>query len=244
LEAKQCVCSETQLKHLIGAMTVILQIKKYVSSAISMTNQVKAAAKPKPHQPSPAPPQDTTDTHRKHPTGRDLRKTLRQAFYLLCGTCLAASLMSLNPSQSARAATQEDIDEIKGVLESMGTSVVEESCDEEGLYGYYEYEEDKVDQITMCTNTLTEGDLDEYWETLAHEATHVMQACNDGHVIDDAHIARVYRELKEINESSFKDLRSYKSREKRDEVEARWMELQLPDVVIDLLRQTCASFIQ
>jgi hypothetical protein len=71
-----------------------------------------------------------------------------------------------------------------------------------------------------------------------------MQGCLDGNVIDDSRIGRVYRELKEINLTSYKDLKSYESKDRREEVEARWMELQLPKVVINMLRKACKGYIR
>jgi hypothetical protein len=71
-----------------------------------------------------------------------------------------------------------------------------------------------------------------------------MQGCIGGNAIEDSLITRVYRELKEINRSSFKELRNYESSRRRDEAEARWMELQTPDTALRMLRKSCRNYIQ
>jgi hypothetical protein len=162
----------------------------------------------------------------------------------LHGLIVFSLLVPFLIAQHAYGATRLDVQKIKALLNSMGTSVVNKNCNEEGLYAYYEFEDGGLDQIVMCIDALTKGDIEEYWETLAHEATHVMQGCIGGDVIDDSRIARVYRELKEINRSSYKELRYYESSSKREEVEARWMELQTPDTVLRILRKSCKDYIR
>jgi len=71
-----------------------------------------------------------------------------------------------------------------------------------------------------------------------------MQGCTGGNVIDDSRIARVYRELRAINKTSFRDVKGYATSQRRDEIEARWMELQLPSYVLELLRKTCFDYIK
>jgi len=161
---------------------------------------------------------------------------------LSASACCVA--MTFGLAQSAAAVTKADVRSLKALLNSMGTSVINRRCSEENLFGYYELSGDTIDQIIICTNNHRKGDLDQYWETLAHESTHVMQGCLDGNVIDDSRIGRVYRELKEINLTSYKDLKSYESKDRREEVEARWMELQLPKVVINMLRKACKGYIR
>jgi len=138
------------------------------------------------------------------------------------------------------ASTGEDIKQLKALLRSMGTSVVNKKCRDRNLWGFYEL---NPDRITICINGKN-VDLDEYWETLAHESTHVMQGCTGGNVIDDSRIARVYRELRAINKTSFRDVKGYATSQRRDEIEARWMELQLASYVLELLRKTCFDYIK
>jgi hypothetical protein len=165
-------------------------------------------------------------------------RSMAMLLFRLALTMAAAAWIGLG--SAAFAASGEDIKQLKALLRSMGTTVVNQNCDDPNLWGFYELDPDR---ITMCINGKN-VDSEEYWETLAHEATHVMQGCTGGVVIDDAHIARVYRELKAINKTSFKDVKGYESSQRRDEIEARWMELQLPSYVFKLLKKTCFDYIK
>lgn len=68
-----------------------------------------------------------------------------------------------------------------------------------------------------------------------------MQACTGDYVIDDKYISRIYRELQSINPTSVEDIQAYGSWDKRQEIEARWMEFQPPGDVIDLLIGNCSK---
>ncbi|WP_216904721.1 hypothetical protein [Synechococcus sp. CCY 9618] len=74
---------------------------------------------------------------------------------------------------------------------------------------------------------------------LAHEVTHVMQACTGAYGLNDSFINRAYRELKAMHGSSIEEINGYGSWNKRQEVEARWMEMQLPEDVITMLAANC-----
>jgi hypothetical protein len=77
---------------------------------------------------------------------------------------------------------------------------------------------------------------------MAHESTHIMQACRGGSVIADDSMPRTFRELRTIAPHYAKLIdRSYPSSDQRLEAEAFWMELQTPDNVIALFRQLCAN---
>ncbi|MFM8675421.1 MAG: hypothetical protein ACKOCA_10520 [Vulcanococcus sp.] len=105
------------------------------------------------------------------------------------------------------------------------------------LLGYYQYEEKKVDQIVLCTNNIDVNDSDDVWEVLAHETTHIIQACDqtgEGQAFNDAYFPRIYRELQQLNPSSVGDTALYGSWSKRQEIEARSMELLPPEAVIAL----------
>jgi hypothetical protein len=77
------------------------------------------------------------------------------------------------------------------------------------------------------------------WDTLAHETTHKMQACLGGFLMPPTHVGAMMRELKAIYPETLKDLDIYSSGEMRYELEARWMELQTPATVIQLLVNAC-----
>lgn len=150
---------------------------------------------------------------------------------------LSTSLLA----QAALAGSWTDVEALKETIGKTGTRVAEKACTEKTTQSYYEFEKDKIDQITICINNINKDDPDEYWEALAHEATHVMQACTGDYAIDDKYISRVYRELQSINPTSVEDIQAYGSWDKRQEIEARWMEFQPPGDVIDLLTSNCSK---
>ena len=150
---------------------------------------------------------------------------------LLTASCLAQA--------PVLAGSWTDIETLKTELKKTGTKVLELKCKEKDVMSYYEFEEKKLDQIVICVNNIDKEDPDEYWESLAHEATHVMQACTGDYALDDKFIPRAYRELQAINPTSVEDIQAYGSWNKRQEVEARWMEFQTPEFAIELLKENC-----
>jgi hypothetical protein len=89
------------------------------------------------------------------------------------------------------------------------------------------------------------GDVDAVWEVMAHESTHIMQACTGSTAIPDERMPRTYRELQTMAPHYAKLVgRSYASADQRLEAEAFWMELQTPQVVIELFQSNCARFLQ
>lgn len=145
-----------------------------------------------------------------------------------------AFLTLLALAQSALAATQVDINTLAEAVRSTGTSIVERDNCEAGLKGYYEFQKDQVDRITLCTNNI--ADIDELWEVQAHEVTHVIQACDrtgEPQAFDDAYFPRIFRELQQLHPSSINDTSYYGSWSKRQEIEARYMALKPPRDVIE-----------
>jgi len=152
---------------------------------------------------------------------------------------LALATSIVMQGQIAIAATWSDIEILKAELAKTGTTVVELNCKERDLYGYYIFDGKGVDRITMCVNNFDKNDPDDYWEILVHEATHVMQACTGDYALDDGYISRAYRELQAVNPTSVDEIQEYGSWNKRQEVEARWMEFQKPEFAIELLKANC-----
>jgi len=142
---------------------------------------------------------------------------------------------------AAHAGTWSDIEALKAEIQKTGTSIVESTCSNKNLYAYYEFEKDKVDRIVICTNAVDTNDPDDYWEALAHEATHVMQACTGDYALNDKYISRAYRELQTINPTSAEDIQAYGSWNKRQEIEARWMEFQEPGFVVEMVKGNCSE---
>ena len=135
-----------------------------------------------------------------------------------------------------QAATQVDVETLAKAVRETGTEIVESDRCEEGLKGYYEFEKDRIDRLTLCTNNIDVNDSDDVWEVLAHETTHIIQACDqtgEGQAFNDAYFPRIYRELQQLNPSSVGDTALYGSWSKRQEIEARYMELLPPEDVID-----------
>ncbi len=154
----------------------------------------------------------------------------------------ALSLLAiLLPAGPAGAATQVDIDTLAESIRSTGTKIVEKKDCEKDLHGYYQFENKVIDQLTICVNNLDMNDTDQVWEVYAHEVTHIMQACDDaetGQAFNDSYFPRIYRELQDLNPSSVEDTGLYGSWNKRQEIEARWMELQPPGRVIELFHSS------
>jgi len=163
----------------------------------------------------------------------------RRAWQLLSG--LAITLFAVSSIPKASAGTWTDVESLIKEINNTGTSVTEETCSDKNIHGFYELEKDKVDQITICVDNIDKEDPDQYWETLAHEATHVMQACTGDHALNDSYISRAYRELQSINTTSVSDIQAYGSWNKRQEIEARWMEFQDPLFVIEILKGNCSK---
>ena len=69
---------------------------------------------------------------------------------------------------------------LENTIKNLGTKIKDRNDCEPGVLGYYRFEKYKVDEVGICRNNLGEfgPNADErYWKVLAHEATHIMQAC-------------------------------------------------------------------
>ena len=81
---------------------------------------------------------------------------------------------------------------------------------------------------------------DEYWRLLAHESTHIMQVCLGTNLYGSYQIKDMSYELMDQDEKSYRTIHSaYTSSKEDNEIEARWMELQPKQYVIDTLRKHC-----
>ena len=138
-----------------------------------------------------------------------------------------------------QAATWADIDALQAALKEVGTDLKEAKDCEKNMLGFYEYEKDKTDAVMVCLNNIPKDDPDAYWEVVAHETTHVMQACTGNYALNDDYINTAYRELKAMNPTAVDHIDGYGSWNKRQEVEARWMQMQLPEEVIAFLAANC-----
>jgi len=178
------------------------------------------------HRPQPRPPQ------------RQPRRPL--ALPILAGLLLAA----LAGGAPAQAASLADIKQLEDLINASGTeTLVSVTCPPDHA-GYYEHDGQRIDRLVLCSNNVDLGDVEAVWEVMAHESTHIMQACTGSSAIADALMPRTYRELQTMAPHYAKLLgESYRSADQRLEAEAFWMELQKPDEVIARFRQTCRAFL-
>ena len=156
---------------------------------------------------------------------------IKQIFALVAGLAIAAP---------ASATSWQDIKRLETLIANTGTDVSAIQCERKGVYGYYQFDKTKdIDKIVICKNTVDMDDPDAVWETLAHEATHTMQACAGGPIVKDVRVPRVLRELQEFTPHYYRLLHQYSGAHKRVELEAFWMELRTPEFVMETFTKVC-----
>jgi hypothetical protein len=157
---------------------------------------------------------------------------------------LTAAGLGLAPP-AAVANTLAHIQQLEELINLTGTETqVRDDCGANHA-GYYENDGRGLDRLVVCRNTVNMADVEAVWEVMAHEGTHVMQACNGGPLLQDAQIPRTMRELRSLAPHYAKLIdESYRPRDQRLEAEAFWMELQAPEQVISLFQQACAALLR
>ena len=149
-------------------------------------------------------------------------------------TALCASL-----PVSAMAGTWKDINQLSVLVQATGTEIVHSEC-EESAYGYYQYDsENRIDRMTLCTNRLDMDDRNAVWETLAHESTHVAQACLDDTVFKAEYTPRIFRAIRTEAPHYDRILENYASGDRLVEAEAFYMELRPPIEVKKMIIEAC-----
>ena len=140
----------------------------------------------------------------------------------------------------AFAGSWKDINELSRLVRATGTEIVAKKCSE-NIYGSYHYDDKRdIDRLTICTNRVDMDDPDAVWETLAHEATHVAQACNGSNVYKDTYLPRVFRALRAEAPHYVTLLdNSYDNTDRIVEAEAFYMELQEPEKVKRMMVHIC-----
>ena len=152
---------------------------------------------------------------------------------------LTAAIASLAIAAPSMATSWTDIENLTSLVEETGTVVEAIDCPE-GRLGFYQYDkQNNIDRLVICKNNVDTKDPDSVWEVVSHEATHVMQACHGGPVIADNYVPRVLRELQETAPHYYATLQQYRGDHKRVELEAFWMELRTPAVVMDWMVTYC-----
>jgi hypothetical protein len=131
-----------------------------------------------------------------------------------------------------------------GLIRASGTAmIVSDDCPPDHA-GYYENDGGRIDRLVICRDAVDLDDVRAVWEVLAHEATHVMQACRGTPVLPDAQMPRTLHELRVVAPHYAKLIdRGYARTDQRLEAEAFWMELQPPALVMALFRSSCQRFL-
>ncbi|MFM7266205.1 MAG: hypothetical protein ACKOZW_11570 [Cyanobium sp.] len=143
------------------------------------------------------------------------------------------------------AASLEDISTLEQLVNGAGVvTVVADDCPPSHA-GFYELDARGQHRLVLCRNGVDLADLEAVWEVMAHEGTHVMQACTGSAALQDTQIPRTLRELRSLAPHYAKLLdEGYHPRDQRLEAEAFWMELQAPDQVIALFERNCAGWLR
>ena len=160
---------------------------------------------------------------------------------LSLGLILALSGL-LGGAKPAKAASLEDIRQLEDLINAAGVvTLVSDRCPANHA-GYYERDNAGRHRLVLCHNVVNLADVEAVWEVMAHESTHIMQACTGTTAIADEYMPRTFRELRTMAPHYAKliDL-GYPSGDQRLEAEAFWMELQAPPTVISLFRSLCAT---
>ena len=149
-------------------------------------------------------------------------------------------LAGLTLAAPASATSWTDVNTLLGLVKETGTAVSVRNCEQEGVMGFYQFDkQNNIDLLAICKNAVDMTDSDAVWEVVAHETTHVIQACAGGPVIKDSMVPRVLRELQDTAPHYYATLQGYRGNHKRVELEAFWMELRSPSVPIDWMKTYC-----
>ena len=135
---------------------------------------------------------------------------------------------------------------LENLIRNVGTQIKERNDCENGVQGYYLFKKipgkKTIDEVVICNNNymFNKPNPTEYWRLLAHESTHIMQACLGTNLYGSYQIKDMSYELMDQDENSYRTIHgSYASHKEDNEIEARWMELQPKQYVIDTLRKHC-----
>ena len=138
------------------------------------------------------------------------------------------------------AASWNDIDTLVELVRGTGTTVEARECQRPNIHGFYHFnQQENIDLMVICTNSVDMTDADAVWETVVHESTHVMQACNGGPIVKDTYLPRILRELQTMTPHYWNILQQYPDSHKRKEVEAFWMESRPVEVPIQWIQDFC-----
>ena len=144
---------------------------------------------------------------------------------------------------AAKADTDKDIDYLIGLIKQTRTKVEKNDKCPGDTYGFYQYpqKDGTGDRLVFCTNNIDLEDTSAIWEVLAHEAAHVMQACNGGLLWKDEYHPRILRNLKERAPHYANILEQYRGQDKMYELEAFDMELKTAEKVTQYFLKFCTE---
>jgi len=155
----------------------------------------------------------------------------------------ALVLMAPVPAGLAQAVTTPgrrppswaDIDNLRSLLTAHGTKVLQQDCNQRGLQGLYH---NRSDTIVICR---VHRDPQAVWNTLAHEATHRMQACAGGNITDPRQHSAMARALSTYEPQEWRSIALYPREQQLSELEARYTARLAPDQVPRLFRRYCGA---
>ena len=182
-------------------------------------------------------------------SNKDNKKTIFITIGLLLAAIIGAPTLMIsifNRERSNRDGEYAYTKTLENLIRNVGTQIKERNDCENGVQGYYLFEKisgnKTIDEVVICNNNymFNKPTPTEYWRLLAHESTHIMQACLGTNLYGSYQIKDMSYELMDQDENSYRTIHStYTSSKEDNEIEARWMELQPKQYVIDTLRKHC-----
>ena len=141
-------------------------------------------------------------------------------------------------SAPLKAQTWKAIDALRNKLTSSGVKVVQRDCARRGLQGSYH---PKSDTLTVCRNHRNAAQV---WNTLAHEATHRMQACSGGSITQPQHHSMMSRVLRREARQEWRSIMAYPRSQHLAELEARYTARLPAHDVLKLFDRYCGTTIR
>ena len=133
----------------------------------------------------------------------------------------------------AAATSWGAIDALRARLGNAGVKVVQRRCAQSGLKGMYH---PGREAIVICRNHPNPKAV---WNTLAHEATHHMQACVGGAITKRHHHRSMLRLLASESPLDVRSLEAYPRSQQLAELEARYTAQLPPEQVLQLFDRYC-----
>lgn len=172
---------------------------------------------------------------------------------LIVSILTAATALAANTAP-AKAATEADVIKLLELVKATGTQVSSLNNREAkgaciGKEGFYVLnEETQEDFLIICSDQVNLKNTNKVWEVVAHEATHLMQACiadDTGTLFPASEAPSMLRELRAYAPHYFGQLQSkYASIDASPELEAFWMELQPPADVHSYMKEACGHLMK